>query len=232
MDTKCSLCCFFNDMKCDFGIDTILNDKILNSETEKQIISDYHCNYAYGIKTYEDNKYNLTYEELKQKILDRNSLNFVLYLRLTNDVFDFDKSINLLNAFSFTPAAIIIASNDLADKDAVEQFGQQINIPWRISQKHPDVSEYDLFASSFNQYVQYYPDALLINGYECDLNSFVNEIHIRSKIYQDTIKQLIVDKMHSNIYIFKECFFENRYDWKTLFNNPEEYIKTIECLNL
>lgn len=225
MNAPCSLCAFFSDDGCEFGIDQIFADKLVVQEGDT-FIQDYTCNYAFGKNTYEDNKYMISYEELKNKVISRNALKYMLFVDVYQEGFNIELAKTMLEQISFAPAVVIFMVNNNPDKQALDNFNEICTIPWRVSTKPKGITTYDVFVAAFNAYAQHQPDVLFVKGYDTSIDESMNNLHIDVNIHQKDIKEniFVFNNNKDSIYVFKECFWKNEHDWKNLINNQSEYI--------
>tara|TARA_E500000331_G_scaffold315847_1_gene326107 strand:+ start:5449 stop:6147 length:699 start_codon:yes stop_codon:yes gene_type:complete len=226
MDTNCKDCCFLDEKSCcDLGIHNAVPEKLKKTEDECTIV-DFKCMYGFGKKAYEDNKYLMTFDELKNNIFSKNQMSYVLYIDKPDYVFDLDQVSDYINKIIYKPVAICIVSYQQVAKSILDKFQKECNIPWKVVFPHVQSSKYETLIGAFNTYLSFNPDLFLIRdfytNYE-ELISFIHEIHVIKKT-EDSI--ICLNENLEDIYIPKECFFANEHNWQELFNTTKQYLST------
>ena len=226
MDTQCNECCFLKDNSCDLGIHDIMPEK-LKKEKEKYTLVDFECMYGFGKKTYEENKYLMSFDDLKSSILERNEMRYVLYIDKPDYVFDLEEISNYLDTIKYKPSALCIVSYKQISKKILDKFQLKCNIPWRVVFPHVESSKYDTLIGAFNSYLKLNPDLFVLRDFYDNYEEIINSIHIEHVIKKTKESVICLNDQMDNMYIPKECFFANEHNWKDLINEPKQYLSSI-----
>ncbi len=226
MDTECNKCCFFNNESCDFNIPNMISDKVKKIKGG-YILTDFKCPYGFGKQAYEDNKYLMSFEDLKSSMLSKNKMSYVLYIDKPDYLFDLKQACDYIEGIEYKPCAICIVSYGQVSKDILDEFQSQCDIPWRVVFPHVESTKYETLIGAFNNYLQLNPDLFVIDDFYENYQELINAVHATHVIRQkDDI--ICLNEDLKNIYIPKECFFNNEHDWKHLFNTPQEYLASTD----
>tara|TARA_B100002019_G_scaffold292583_1_gene316222 strand:- start:35 stop:730 length:696 start_codon:yes stop_codon:yes gene_type:complete len=226
MDTECNKCCFFNNESCDFNIPNIISDKVKKIE-DGYVLTDFKCPYGFGKQAYEDNKYLMSFEDLKSSMLSKNQMLYVLYIDKPEYQFDLKQACDYIEGIEYKPCAICIVSYKQVPKDILDEFQSKCDIPWRVVFPHVQSTKYETLIGAFNNYLQFNPDLFVIDDFYENYQELINAVHETHVIRQkDDI--ICLNEDLKNIYIPKECFFNNEHDWQQLFNTPQEYLASTD----
>jgi len=226
MDTQCNECCFLNDNSCDLGIHDVMPEK-LKKEKGKYTLVDFECMYGFGKKTYEENKYLMSFDDLKSSVLERNQMTYVLYIDKPDYVFDLEEVSDYLDAIEYQPAALCIVSYNQISKKILDEFQLKCNIPWKVVFPHVESSKYDTLIGAFNSYLKFNPDLFVMRDFYDNYEEIINSIHIEHVINKTKESVICLNDQMDNIYIPKECFFADDHNWKDLINKPKQYLSSI-----
>ena len=226
MDTECNNCCFFNNNSCDFNIPNLIPDKVNNTDG-KFVITDFKCPYGFGKQTYEDNKYLMSFEDLKSSMLDKNQMSYVLYIDKPGYQFDLDQAYDYISNIEYSPSAICIVSYKQVSKNILNKFQEKCDIPWRVIFPHVESTKYETLIGALNNYLQFNPDLFLINDFYDNYSELIDAAHI-AHVVKAKESIICLNEDLENIYIPKECFFDNEHDWRKLFNTPKEYLTSTD----
>lgn len=226
MNTECNKCCFFNNNSCDFNIPSFIPDKVNDTE-DGCVITDFKCPYGFGKQAYEDNKYLMSFEDLKSSMLNKNQMSYVLYIDKPGYQFDLDQAYEYISNIEYKPSAICIVSYKQVNKNILDKFQSKCKVPWRVLFPHVESTRYETLIGAFNNYLQLNPDLFLINDFYHNYKELIEAAHV-AHVIKEKENIICLNKDLENMYIPKECFFDNQHDWQKLFNAPKEYLTSTD----
>jgi hypothetical protein len=180
--TQCDKCIFYSeDSWCDFSIPEVISNKEILVNDQNHTIENYNCGYAFGKDTFEKNKDNITKEELRQTILEKNKINYTLILNFDTLNKTIPEILDTISTLSFKPTNLICFGKTIQG-DMVAAFEKYLNIPWKANKTLPHIDEQISVVSCVDTVLEKHNSKCFL--YISEFNSFselddlINQIHI------------------------------------------------------
>lgn len=229
METNCDICIFFKDNECELDIHNMINNQIIKDNKHTKIL-DYECKYGFSKNIAEKNYDKFSYDEMKQKILDINSIKYTLAIHLDNLNKNLDEVITIINNIQYKPQDILFITQNKPDTQFIQS---NLKYRWKISNIIVPLDHSQQMSCAIDSFLSIKKNSQYILYYNKNISNIekdINNIHI--KLIIQNIDGLYIKDITcpDGLFISYDQYISMGTAKHILFNDPQEFININESI--
>jgi hypothetical protein len=231
METNCDICVFFQNNECEFDIHNLINNQIIKDSEHTRIL-DYQCKYAFSKNIAEKNYDKFSYEEMKEKIFNINSIKYTLAIHLDDINQNLDEIITTINNIKYKPQDVLLITQNKPDTRFIES---NLKYRWKISHIIVPLAHDQQMSCAIDSFLSIKKNSKYILYYNKDISNIDEDIHnIHIKLNIQNIDGLYIKNINSldGLFISYDQYTSMGTSKHILFIDPEEFIRINESIKV